>query len=479
MSSQVSFSLLVLNQGNGTATDDAIIAFYEPSSPPFHTFILSPLAPSASSSPFTPTWTSPAVPGTYLVSVDVDYENNVSEWDETNNVYTWTIEVVSGPVTTLVIGSPNHTSPAMVTYVKSSTPLDLSVLDQSGLGIRNTTYRIDGGAPVNYTATGTFFLTTEGVHSIDWWSLDWAGNLEGISSTELTVDDTPPATAISIGQPKYLTGGTYVNSSTPFALSATDAGVGFNSTFYCLWGGSWTGWREYSLPFTLAGRDGTWFVEYRSFDYLGNAETIQNETLVLDDSPPATTMVPATGPYTIDTLFTLLTTDSGSGVNVTKFRIDGGSWTVYSVGFTLPEGTHNISYYSNDMLNNTEREKWLVVTVEGTTTPPEVAVNYKPVIALIFAIILLVAGVWSSKRRPWKGGKERMAVVKALILTPMPFVAAEAATGVISFLTGGLSIPPVVGVGMAVDCTILILGLVVLVTRAMKKKSGTEEASAR
>jgi hypothetical protein len=90
-----------------------------------------------------------------------------------------------------------------------------------------------------------------------------------------------------------------------------------------------------------------------------------------------------------------------------------------------------------------------------------------------------LAGVWSSKRRPWKGGKERMAVVKAFIFTPMPFVAAEAGTGVISFLTGELSIPPVVGVGMAVDCTILILGLVVLVSRAMKKKSGTEEASAR
>jgi hypothetical protein len=34
------------------------------------------------------------------------------------------------------------------------------------------------------------------------------------------------------------------------------------------------------------------------------------------------------------------------------------------------------------------------------------------------------------------------------------------------------------GASMAVDCTILILGLVVLVARAMKKNSGTEEAPA-
>ena len=466
MSSQVSISVQVLNQGNGTATDNTIIAFRDQSSPPFSTLVVNPLAPAATSSRFTATWTSPAMPDTYSVSVDVDYDNNISEWDETNNVYTWTIEVVSGPLTSLVIGNPNYTSPAIVTYVRSTTLLDFSVLDQSGLGIRNTTYTIDGGSPVNYTATGTFFLPAEGVHTIEWRSLDWAGNLEDVSSMDLIVDDTPPATAILIGEPKYLTGGIYVNSSTPLTLSAIDGGVGSNSTFYRLWDGTWTQWREYSTTFNLAGRDGTWYVEFLSFDYLGNMEALQNETLILDDTPPVTTISPAVP-------FTLAATDSGCGLNVTMYRIDSGSWTVYTGNFALSEGEHTIYYYSIDNLGNVEQERSLVVR-----PPVEVEVNYKPIVALIFAVILLVAGVWSSKRRPWKGGKDSTAVVKALIFTSMPFVAAEAATGVISFLTGELSIPPVVGVGMAVDCTILILGLVVLVARAMKKKTGTEEAPA-
>jgi hypothetical protein len=382
LSSPVSLSLAVHNGGNATAATDTVLAFCNSTTPatPFRTFTVSPIVPGGNSSRFTATWTSPAIPGTYLVSADVDYYDNVSEWDETNNVYTWTIEVVSGPVTSLVIGNPNYTSPAIVTYVRSTTLLDFSVVDQSGLGIRNTTYMVDGGNPVNYTATGTFFLAGDGEHTIEWRSLDWAENMEDIDSMNLTVDDTPPATTIHKSQEQ-----------------ATTA-----------------------------------------------------------------------------TVFTLTATDSGCGVNVTRYRIDGGSWAVYSGGFTLSEEVHNISYYSNDMLNNTEVERWLVVTVEGTTTPPEVAVNYKPVVAMIFAVILLVAGVWSSKRRPWKGGKDRMAVAKAFIFTSMPFVAAEAATGVISFLTGEPSIPPVVGVGMAVDCTIFILGLVVLVARAMKKKVGSE-----
>jgi hypothetical protein len=98
-------------------------------------------------------------------------------------------------------------------------------------------------------------------------------------------------------------------------------------------------------------------------------------------------------------------------------------------------------------------------------------VNYKPVVALIFAIILFVAGVWSSKRRPWKGGKDRRAaVMKASAITSMPFVLAEAATGVVSFLTGQLSIPPPIGVGTVVDVTILVAGLLVALSRARKTR---------
>ena len=557
MSSRVDLSIQIYNQGNGTATDDATVAFSEQSSPPFSTFVLTPLAPAATSSRFTATWISPAIPGTYLVSVDVDYYDNVTEWDETNNVYTWTIEVVAGPVTSMVVGGPNCTSPAMVTYVKSVTPLDLFVLDQSGLGIRNTTYRIDGGVPINYTATGTFFLAGEGEHNVNWRSLDWAGNLEDVSSrmlrvddtapatilsigdpkylvggnfvtsfTPLTlmavdggvtpvgldlteyrldggnwktysssfslagegahileyrsrdllgnteaiqsmpmvVDDTPPATAISIGEPKYLTGGNFVKSSTPLALSAADGGVGSNSTFYRLWDDSWSQWGDYSTSYNLAGRNGTWYVEFLSFDYLGNTEAVRNETLILDDTPPATT-ISSSAP------FTLTAADEGCGVNVMMYRIDGGSWTVYTGGFTLPEGEHTIYYHSVDNLGNVEQERSLAVK-----PAIEVEVIYKPIVALMFAIVLLVAGVWSSKRRPWKGGKDRMAVVKAFLLTSMPFVLAEAATGMASFLTGQLSMPPLVGAGTAVDMAILLAGILVAIPRIVRiEPSGTGE----
>jgi len=156
------------------------------------------------------------------------------------------------------------------------------------------------------------------------------------------------------------------------------------------------------------------------------------------------------------------------------YGIDGGDWTVCSGGFALPEGEHNISHYSNDMLNNTEQEKWLLVTVRGQPVPPKVAVNYKPLVAQVFAIVLAVVGLWSSKRRPWKGGNDRMAVAKAFAITAPPFIFIEAATGTISFLTGSLSIPPLLGAGTAVDLGVLLAGIAVLLLRGMR--SGTNQA---
>jgi hypothetical protein len=444
-----SLSVQVRNVGAGNASIATVLAFYNETTPgsPFHVTDVPPLDRLQASGSYAAQWIAPGSPGTRVVVATVDYSGILPEENETNNSYTWTIDVLTGPVTSLVIGNPNYT--ATMTYVKSSTSIDFSVIDQSGQGILNTTYRVDGGDWINYTATGRFYLTGEGDHSIDWYSVDRAGNVEEVASMLLRVDDTPPVTAISIGEPKYLTGGTYVNSSTPLALSAVDGGVGSNSTFYRLWDGTWTLWREYSSSLSLAGRDGAWYVEFLSFDYLGNMEVVQNETLILDDTPPVTTISPAAP-------FTLAAADSGCGVNVTMYRIDGGNWTVYTGGFILAEGEHTIYYYSIDNLGNVEQEKSLVVK-----PPPEVAVNYKPLVALVFAIILLVAGIWSSKRRPWKGGKDRMAVMKAFTFTSMPFVLAEAATGLVSLLTGQLSIPPPVGPGTALDLAILVAGLAV------------------
>jgi len=107
---------------------------------------------------------------------------------------------------------------------------------------------------------------------------------------------------------------------------------------------------------------------------------------------------------------------------------------------------------------------------------PSVEANCKPISAVIFAVILAVAGVWSSRRRPWKDKTEKMAVAKAFMITSLPFILAETATGVISFATGQLPIPPPIGVGFAVDGAILLIGLAVAVARGSRMKDRQPKA---
>jgi subtilase family serine protease len=460
LSLPLQLSVIAENQGDATAADNAILAFHEGVAPPFATFVVPPLDPSADSVRFTATWVSPPAPGTYRIVADVDFDGNLTEWNENNNMYEWIIEVVAGPATSLVIGNPNYT--LAVPYVTSSTPLRFSVADPGGSGIKSTMYRIDGGGWIDYPTNGQFTLSTEGAHTIEWYSEDNAGNIEIVHDAVLRVDDTRPACTLSVGTPRYLSAFTYVNSTTPFNLSCVDGGmlpVGLDRMEYRIDGGQW---RTYSDDFTLQGNDGVKTIDYKSSDLLGNMQTTSGP-FFLDKTPPSTSIDPSSQDATTETVFVLHALDDGCGVNFTEYKVDDGNWTIYSGGFTVPEGERNITYHSVDWLGNREVDKVLHVHARPQTTAKET--NCKPYIAAVFAIILAVVGLWSSRRRPWKGGKDRTSVAKAFVGLSLPFVLGEATTGIASQITGELSIPPTIGVGTAVDLAILIFGLLMVFIR--------------
>jgi len=373
LSVSVPLSVGVQNVGGLTPNRTATLAFLEPpgSSTPFARVPLPPIPAGGVAGPFEATWTAPSTPGGYRVIASADYDGNITEANEGNNNWTWFVEVVPGPVTSLVVGAPNYT--ATVTYVTSATPLSFSVFDRGGAGIRRTMYRIDGGAWTNFTAMGPFRLAGDAEHLVEWYSEDRAGNVEATQSARLQVDDTPPTTTIS----------------------------------------------------------------------------------------------PSVPPFPVGTRFILSASDAGSGVNRTEYRIDGGNWTLYTTPFTVPEGAHVIGYHSVDNLGNVERERSLVVPAE-VVLPVEF--NWKPLVALVFAVLLALAGAWASKRAPWKGIAERKGALTAFALTALPFVLLEVATGVVSLFTGLLSIPPVLGIGTAVDSAILVAGLAVAVYRGVKAR---------
>jgi len=214
--------------------------------------------------------------------------------------------------------------------------------------------------------------------------------------------------------------------------------------------------------------DGLHTIDYRAIDFLSNTEATNALIVNLDNTPPATTISPNEKNAAFGTVFTLNATDgNGSGVYYTQYSIDDSNWMNYSGPFTLNTyGHHNITYRSVDNLGNVESEKTLWVLV----SPPEVIIeeeyNYKPLIALIFAIVLLVVGSIIFYRRPLKIVKGNKWYTWMVVV--LPFVVAEALTGIISLLTDALCVPPLLGAGLIVDLTILIIGLVAYIVTYKK-----------
>jgi len=464
--STVSLSVQVLNQGNATPTSRATVAFYNESGLPFGSFEVGPLSPMEISTRYSVTWTSPSVPLDYIIHANVDYNDDVSEWDESNNVYSWTIKVVGGPLTSLTIGTPNCTLTS--TYVNSYTPLDFYVHDQSGTGVKYTKYRIDGVEWVNYTETGRFTLSAEGEHTIEWYSEDNATNVEGVSNEKVIVDNTPPATVIDIDDPQYQAASHYVSSYSRITLESADGGVmpvGLGKIQFRINGSQWF---NYPQPFYLTGADGLRILEFMGQDSLGNVESPGNITLFLDNAAPTNSIQPDDSTVSLDTHFALEADDgSGSGVAVIEYSVDGGSFESYAAPFTLPKGHHIIVHRAKDNVNNSYQESHFVEVLPSENPPDErVIINYKPLIAFVFCIVLAAAAAFSAKSRPlsWFENRKRKTLISWAILGGF-FVTIEAATGVLSLFIEALRVPPSFSWGTGIDCAVLAFGLLFYLLR--------------
>jgi cytochrome c len=197
---------------------------------------------------------------------------------------------------------------------------------------------------------------------------------------------------------------TFVNFSTFLTLDAIDGGnvpAGTAETLFRVWNGSWSVWHLYSTPFRLTGQDGTCYLEYYSVDRLGSTEEIRNNTIVLDNTAPELTIQPASGELTVDSTFNLTATDSGSGVRLIEYSIDGGGWVEYAAEFGLPEGLHTIEYQATDNVGNVA-ESIMQVTIKPKSDLGALAVSLWPVYVLI--VVIVVALLMMLKRM--KGKKE-------------------------------------------------------------------------
>jgi hypothetical protein len=368
------------------------------------------------------------------------------------------------PALTLDVGTPRYEGAD--TFVTSATPFTVTASDGGAMpvGVASLEYATDGGSWTPY-ATPFTLTGPDGAKLVEYRAADFLGHT-ATGQLAVVLDDTPPAIVVEVGQPKHAGTELFVTSTTPFTLSASDGGVdpvGLATIEYRAGTGPWI---PYGTPFALSGPDGPKAVAYRATDLLGNTCAGQID-VVLDDTPPVTTPSHGDGAYPSGTALGFTAADAGSGVARTEVRVDGGAWATYAAPLELADGPHEIRFRSVDQVNNTEAERLLSVATSGEPPPPiPPEPNRKLLVAVVFASLLVLVGAWSARRVPWPSGPRR--TVRAFALIALPFVLAEAGTGVVSLLTGLLSIPPILGLGTAVDLGILVAGVAVLVYRVRK-----------
>ncbi len=186
------------------------------------------------------------------------------------------------PVTMINIGSPQYRSDA-TTYVSSLTGFTLSASDDAS-GVKETKYRIDGGAWYTYSSTFTLFPYPDGSRTIRYYSIDKAGNSEVEKTLTVILDNSPPS--ITGASPTGSLTQYFGTTPVTFTVTVTDTGSGIKEVKLTVDGalqGTMTkNGDAYTKTFSIAEGSHTWSVE--ASDNVGNTAT-QKYTLNLQAIP--------------------------------------------------------------------------------------------------------------------------------------------------------------------------------------------------
>ncbi len=186
-------------------------------------------------------------------------------------------------------------------------------------GVASVSYRLDAGAWQRYA--DPFAISTDGVHVVEYFATDVAGNREVTKSATVKIDRAPPMASASSSGTVGLAGW-YLSGAT-VAISATDAVSGVASIEYRVDGGGWT---TYAAPFSVIS-DGSHIVEYRATDAAGNVEVSRSLTVKVDQTLPTLDVTaPAPGSWTRESAVTVtwVGMDTTSGIDRYEVAIDGG-----------------------------------------------------------------------------------------------------------------------------------------------------------
>ena len=255
-----------------------------------------------------------------------------------------------------------------------------------------------------------------GNHIIGYRSTDRLGNNETVRWLNVSVDDDPPITHLSAGEPRIGSDPLYVTSSTQFNFSVTDSGVGTEMIYYRLVDNDNDvydddPWLNYSGNFSVNG-SGDISIYYYSTDILGNNETLRSCRIFVDDEGPVVWAFPgnnSTRRIEIEAGGTieLFSNDTGVGGETIYYDLDGGDvWYEYEEPIIIRNDTI-IEYYAVDALGNRGADEMLTVAIIWNGTLPaddedekeDDDILFSVLVVCVVAVILIVLLILYARKR--------------------------------------------------------------------------------
>jgi hypothetical protein len=330
----------------------------------------------------------------------------------------------------------------------------------------------------------------------------------GLADTSAGYDATPPSSSV-------LLDGAYWRTTNFFdtVASANDALSGvWNVTFFLRFSednSTWGDWTPLSTdsapPFTASilvlDGDGYYELKSKAYDLAGNAEmdTGADVRIAIDTTPPDTQALPIV-PYNRTGLPVVVDADGEDILSgllsielLYRYSENNVSWFTWeSLGqifgppyqweFHAPDGEGYYEFCSQgrDVLGNTEA---VPISADSrlayfeSAPPPDGPEgtrhdNWKPYLALIFTIVILVvASVLLSRRGVFSGQRSKMLLAMALLFSVLEII-----TGAASMVISVLAIPPVLGVGTVIDISVLALALAIMLFLGLTKEVTMDRA---
>ncbi len=285
----------------------------------------------------------------------------------------------------------NHSTsqPKLDDILSPRATISLSMSDNLS-GVKVTRYGIEQADNV-YRRPISLSGLSDGYHTLRYYSVDNVDNKEADNTYRFYLDRTAPEVTTEILGDIHKGRFTYISSRTEIQITAEDNKAGVKEIRHSINNQSF---QTYSQPFKMPPETGRQNVRYTAEDKVENKTPVAvlnvpgSGPLFMDNRKPSTSISYGQPQFfDRDTLFVnqntnieLTSRDRHSGVQVTHYKIDGGSENTYTSPFTIPqEGYHTINFRAVDNVNNHETYKESAVFVDNT--PPEIYVNFsiKPI----------------------------------------------------------------------------------------------------